>query len=169
VRRRIEDGEAAVESTTIPAFYMPLSVELDVEVTGRAARVTLRRCEVDVESFLVSQRPAAARKKAEAEQVRWAAREVELEAWLVRENSWHKFIDSWAVDGDYGRRVDADDKPIFEPDWLSVRRSRSKGEAEPLAFTAELRYAEPGCYQVAARVTDVFGNDGIATVTCEVE
>jgi hypothetical protein len=39
---------------------------------------------------------------------------------------------------------------------------------EPLTFAAEFRYAEAGQYRIAARVTDVFGNDGLATVTCEV-
>jgi hypothetical protein len=33
---------------------------------------------------------------------------------------------------------------------------------------AETRYDRPGTYQIAARVTDVFGNDGIAVETVEV-
>ena len=36
-------------------------------------------------------------------------------------------------------------------------------------LTAEYKYEQPGHYQIAARVTDVFGNDGIATVTVEVK
>lgn len=46
---------------------------------------------------------------------------------------------------------------------------RGKGDVEPLVFFAELRYSEPGRYRIAARVTDVFGNDGIATVSAEVK
>ena len=64
--------------------------------------------------------------------------------------------------------VDADDRPIFETDWQSFRVRKGKGDVEPLVLTAEYKYEQPGHYQVAARVTDVFGNDGIATVACEV-
>ena len=38
-----------------------------------------------------------------------------------------------------------------------------------MILTAENAYAQPGRYRVAARVTDVFGNDGIATVILEVK
>ena len=76
--------------------------------------------------------------------------------------------DFWAIDWDYGHRAAADDKPIFESEWQSFRLRKSKGEVESLTFTAEYRYAEAGQYRIAARVTDVFGNDGIATVSCEV-
>jgi len=38
-----------------------------------------------------------------------------------------------------------------------------------LTFAAESSYPAPGCYRIAARVTDVFGNDGIATVEVEVK
>ncbi|MCC6558594.1 MAG: hypothetical protein IT372_37135, partial [Polyangiaceae bacterium] len=183
VRRRIEmlrvGGERAVESMAIPAFYAPLSIVLDVpKPTGRMVRVTLERCEIDIESFLASQRPAlkpitegmsaAARKKAQAEHEKWAAREAELKKWLRKADTWQKFIDFWAIDWDYGHRVGSDDKPIFETEWQSFRLRKSRGEVEPLTFTAEFRYAEAAQYRIAARVTDVFGNDGIATVSCEV-
>ncbi len=46
---------------------------------------------------------------------------------------------------------------------------RSKKDVDPLVFTAEYKYQQPGRYRVAARVTDVFGNDGIATATIEVK
>jgi hypothetical protein len=182
VRRRIEmmrvGGERAVESMAIPAFYAPLSIVLAVDTKGRFARVTLERCEIDIQSFLQSQRPAlrpvtdgmsaTARKKAVAERDKWSAREKELNAWLHKADTWQKFIDFWAVDWDYGHRVGTDEKPIFETEWQSFRLRKSKGEVEPLSFTAEFKYAEPGQYRIAARVTDVFGNDGIATVSCEV-
>lgn len=37
-----------------------------------------------------------------------------------------------------------------------------------VSSVAKLNYAEPGAHRIAARVTDVFDNDGIATVSCEV-
>ncbi len=55
-----------------------------------------------------------------------------------------------------------------DPDYVRSH-CKSKGEVEPLVFTTEFKYAEPGRYRVAARVTDVFGNDGIAAVEVEVK
>jgi len=162
----------------IPAFYAPLSIVLGSRVSGRMAKATLERCEVDIESFIASQRPllksvtpttAAAKKKAQTETDKWEMRRKELEKWLAKANSWQKFVDFWAVDWDYRSRVDVDDRPIFETDWQSFRTRKAKGEVEPLVFTAEYKYEQPGHYQIAARVTDVFGNDGIATVTVEVK
>ena len=181
VRRRIEmmrvGGERAVESMAIPAFYAPLSIVLAVATTGRIARVTLERCEIDIQSFLQSQRPAlktitdgmsaTARKKAAAERDKWEAREKELNTWLHKADTWQKFIDFWAIDWDYGHRAGSDERPIFESEWQSFRLRKSN-EVEPLTFTAEFKYGEPGQYRIGARVTDVFGNDGIATVSCEV-
>lgn len=183
VKRRLEllraNPDMPVESMAIPAFYAPLSIVLTRHVSGRLAKLTLERCEIDIESFLASQQPilkpivpnmnAAAMKKAKVEIAKWDARKQELEKWLAKATSWQKFIDFWAVDWDYGGRVGADEKPIFETDWQSFRVRKAKGEVEPLVFTAEYRYEEPGHYRVAARVTDVFGNDGIATVTVEVK
>jgi len=183
VRRCVEmlrkNPDVPVESMAIPAFYSPLSIVLARQVTGRTVRLTLDRCEIDIESFVASQRPllksitagmsAAALKKAKAEQDTWSAREKELDKWLAKATTWQKFVDFWAVDWDYGGRVGADGKPIFETDWQSFRLRKSKGEVEPLVFTAEFKYAEPGRYRVAARVTDVFGNDGIAAVEVEVK
>ena len=74
----------------------------------------------------------------------------------------------WAVDWDYGSRLGPDGKPVFETDWQSFRVRRSKKEVEPLTFTAERQYTQPGQYRIAARVTEVFGNDGIATVMIDV-
>jgi adenine-specific DNA-methyltransferase len=181
VRRRLElarvNPEMPIESMAIPAFYAPLSILLSSKVSGRMASVTLDRCEIDIESFLASQRPVlkpmtdgmtpVAKKKAKAEIEKWDARQKELEKWLAKATSWQKFIDFWAVDWDYGRRVGADGKPIFETDWQSFRVRKGK-ETEPLVLTAEYKYQEAGHYRVAARVTDVFGNDGIAAVVVEV-
>ncbi len=183
VRRRLEiqraNPETPIESMAIPAFYAPLSIILGRQVSGRMAKLTLERCEIDIESFIASQRPVlkpitatmapAAKKKVKGEIEKWETRQKELEKWLAKATSWQKFIDFWAVDWDYGRREGLDGKPIFETDWQSFRVRRSKGEVEPLILTAEYKYREPGHYRVAARVTDVFGNDGIATVTMEVK
>jgi len=183
VARRIQmmraNPESAIESMAIPAFYAPLSITLSGRATGRNAKLTLDRCDIDIESFLASQRPIlkpvtpnmtpAAKKKAQGEIKKWDERQRELEKWLAKATSWQKFIDFWAVDWDYGRRIGQDEKPILETDWQSFRVRRSKGEVEPLVLTAENKYEQPGHYRVAARVTDVFGNDGIATVIVEVK
>ena len=183
VRRRMQllnrPPDAPIESMAIPAFYAPLSIVLSPQLSGRIVKLHLERCEVDIESFLASQRPVLkpvtdattpnARRKLEAEAEKWSAREAELQKWLQKADSWQKFVDFWAVDWNYGTRVGQDDKPIFETDWQSFRLRKSKGETEPLVFVAELKYTDPGQYRIAARVTDVFGNDGIATVNVEVK
>lgn len=182
IKRRIEQRrdkpDVPYTSTTIPAFYAPLAIVLRGEARGRQARVTLVRCEVDIDSFLESQQPAlkvitdsmsdATRKKAKSERERWEKRRAELETWLAKADSWQKFVDFWSVDWDYGRTLGPDQKPVFVTDWQSFRVRHSKKQVEPLTFTAEREYAQPGQYRVAARVTDVFGNDGIATVMIDV-
>ncbi|MFO0681015.1 MAG: site-specific DNA-methyltransferase [Sandaracinus sp.] len=182
IRRRIEhqrtNPDAVYSSTTIPAFYAPLAIVLRPETDGNLVRLHLDRCEVDVESFIESQRPALApitegmpeakRKKAESEQKRWSERRRELEAWLRKTTSWRSFVDFWAVDWQYGEKKGPDGKPVFETDWQSFRQKKSKTGKDELAFTAERVYDEPGNHRIAARVTDVFGNDGIATVEVDV-
>jgi len=180
-RRRLDimrtRSEQPIETMAIPAFYAPLSIVLQAKATGRTVQLRLDRCEVDIESFVASQRPMlklvseamapATRKKAQAELDKWDDRQKELNKWLAKATTWQKFVDYWAVDWDYGSRVAPDGKPIFETDWQSFRVRRGKAEAE-LTFVAEFKYDQPGQYRVAARVTDVFGNDGIATTTVEV-
>jgi len=179
VRRRLEiarAGDAVVESMAVPAFYAPLSIVLGARTSGRNVSLRLERCDIDIDSFITSQRPVlkavtegmseSARKKAEAAQEKWADRRAELEEWLAKAKTWEKVGDFWAVDWDYGRRVGPDDKPVFETDWQSFR---TRSDDRPLVFAAEFRYEQPGAYRVAARVTDVFGNDGIATVNVEVK
>jgi adenine-specific DNA-methyltransferase len=184
VRRRIalEDRgiDSPVESMAIPAFYAPLSIVLAPEIEGRTVRLRLERCEVDMDSFLSSQRPAdlkpstgkmtlTQQRKTEDARKKWTNRQSELQRWLKRADSWQKFVDFWAIDWDYGTRVNPDDKPIFENHWQSFRLRKSKAETEPLVFVAEFQYTEPGQHWIAARVTDVFGNDGIATVKVRVK
>lgn len=179
VQRRLKlqrkDPDAPIESMAIPAFYAPLSILLRAHATGRLVTVSLERCEVDIESFISSQKPLlreptdsmseSARKKAQGEKDRWASRERLLNDWLGKVDTWQKFVDFWAVDHDYGHRVGDDGKPIFETDWQSFRSRDGQG----LKFIAELAYDQPGHYRIAARVTDVFGNDGIATAMVEVK
>ncbi len=181
VKRRLDllrtNPDLAIESTAIPAFYAPLSIVLDAEAKGRNVELRLKRCEVDIESFLASQRPLLkpitekmsekARKKALDEVKRWEKREKELKAWLDKARSWQAFVDFWAVDWDYGRHLGEDEKPIFITEWQSFRSRGDDGNGE-LTFAAKFSYPAAGRYRVAARVTDVFGNDGIATVEVEV-
>lgn len=181
VKRRLdllrENPDLAVESTAIPAFYAPLSILLEERASGRNVELKLKRCEVDIESFIASQRPLLkvvtdkmkdkAKKKALDEIRRWKKREQELKEWLDKAKSWQAFVDFWAVDWDYGRHLGDDDKPIFITEWQSFR-SRGAGGTGELSFSAKFSYPDPGRYRIAARVTDVFGNDGIATVEVEV-
>ena len=178
VRRRIEaqrnGGATVIESMAVPVFYAPLSIYLSARAEGRMVTVKLERCEVDHESFLASQRPAlkpverattpAQKKRVQAEHTKWESRRQELIDWLDKAKSWQHFVDFWAVDWQYGERPGVDGKPVFETAWQSFRTRDGKGEAGGLTFEAKFQYDRPGTYRVAARVTDVFGNDGIATV-----
>lgn len=179
VKRRITARRAAketiIETTAIPAFYAPLAITLATKATGRSVKLSLERCDVDIESFVASQRPIGvvesskptAREKREID--RWKKREKELKSWLERAKTWQRFVDFWAVDWNYGERLGADDKPIFENDWQSFRdRNARPGQAD-IVFVAETLYEKPGRYQIAAKVTDVFGNDGVATVEVTVK
>jgi adenine-specific DNA-methyltransferase len=182
VKRRLDllraNPDVAVESTAIPAFYAPLSIILEEHVSGRNVELRLKRCEVDIESFIASQRPMLkpitekmtdkAKKKARDEIKRWEKREKELKNWLDKAKSWQAFIDFWAVDWDYGRHLGEDEKPIFITEWQSFRSLDDEGNDE-LTFIAKFSYPEPGIYRIATRVTDVFGNDGIATVEVDVK
>ncbi len=174
VKRRIEQRrstkETIIETTAIPAFYAPLSITLAAKVTGRTVKLTLERCDVDIESFVASQRPIgattkerpSAREKREID--RWKKREKELNHWLSRAKTWQRFVDFWAVDWNYGERLGSDDKPIFENDWQSFRDRNARAGQGDIVFVAETQYEKPSRYQIAAKVTDVFGNDGVATV-----
>jgi len=181
VKRRLDllraNPDVPVESMAIPAFYAPLSIVLGAEVDGRNAHVKLQKCEVDIDSFIASQKPLlkpitegmseTARKKAKAELEKWQKREKELLDWLKKAKSWQAFIDFWAIDWNYGRVVGEDGKPIFVTEWQSFR---TRGDEEQqLLFGAKFSYPAPGKYRIAARVTDVFGNDGIATAEVEVK
>jgi adenine-specific DNA-methyltransferase len=172
VRRRIEGRKpssgASIESMAVPTFYSPLSIVLAAKVSGRTVNLALERCEVDGESFLASQHPkGAARKKAEAEQVKWQVRERTLQEWLRKAHAWRNFVDFWAVDWDYPSRWAPDGQPIFQAAWQSFRVRQGKHDS--LAFTAEFSYPQPGRHAIAAKVTDVFGNDGFATVEVDVK
>jgi hypothetical protein len=72
------------------------------------------------------------------------------------------------VDWDYGRHLGEDEKPILITEWQSFRSRGENGHSE-LTFAAKFSYPEAGIYRIAARVTDVFGNDGIATVEVDIK
>ena len=178
VRQRLSRGKSldgALESMAIPAFYTPLAISLRAVVDGPVVKLSLERCEVDAQSFIRSQRPAlkattegmtdSARKKAEAERVRWTAREATLNDWLSRATTWQHFVDFWAVDWDYADDVTEAGRSVFNTEWqgFAARAGKKKGRVPP-TFVAEARYDRPGRYQIAARVVDVFGNDGVAVV-----
>jgi len=183
VRRRIEaqrnGAKTVIESMAVPAFYSPLSIRLDARTEGRLVHFKLASCEVDIRSFLDSQRPllppmgsgktAAQKKRVADDHAKWELRQKELEAWLEKATSWQHFVDFWSIDWNYGARVGEDGKPIFQTDWQSFRERGAKGGSGSLIFTAQSRYEKPGSYRIAAKVTDVFGNDGIATVTVTVK
>ena len=107
---------------------------------GRNVELKLKRCEVDIESFVASQRPMLkpvtdrmtekAKKKALDEIKRWEKREKELKDWLDKARSWQSFVDFWAVDWDYGRHLGEDEKPIFITEWQSFR---SQGAGDDFA------------------------------------
>ncbi|MDP2315088.1 MAG: site-specific DNA-methyltransferase [Pseudomonadota bacterium] len=181
--KRGAGADGAFESMAVPAFYTPLSIGLRAQVDGPRVKLVLERCEVDVQSFLTSQRPAIKaitdkmnakqRKDTEREIDKWEARKAELEAWLEKATTWQQFVDFWAVDWDYADNIGplggpGGGKPVFDTDWQSFRIRRGKNKLDPLVLTAESRYERPGRYQIAARVTDVFGNDGISVVDVEV-
>lgn len=184
VRRRLElqrvDQDDAAESMAVPAFYAPLAITINASrPSKRLVKLTLVRCEIDIESFLESQRPMlkhvtdkmspAAKKRAKAERDKWEARRKDLDKWLHKATTWQRFIDFWAVDWDYGARIGADEKPIFETAWQSFRSRCSRQDEQALAFEAECQYPDAGHYRIAAKVTDVFGNDGLATVNVQVK
>lgn len=182
VRRRLDlhraDPKLAVESTAIPAFYAPLAIVLEEHVSGKSVELRLKRCEVDIESFISSQRPMLkpiadkmtekAKKKALDEIKRWEKRERELKEWLAKAKSWQAFVDFWSIDWNYGGQTGEDGKPIFVAEWQSFRTKGGDSGGE-LTFSAKTSYPQPGKYRIAARVTDVFGNDGIATVEVEIK
>jgi hypothetical protein len=176
--KRGAGADGALESMAVPAFYTPLAIELRAVVDGPLVKLSLARCEVDAQSFMHSQQPVlkpttakttpAQRKKLDAERERWEGRRAALLEWLDRATAWQQFVDFWAVDWDYEDNLGPDGRLIFDTDWQSFRIRRGRGKVEPLVLEAEQRYAQPGRYRIAARVTDVFGNDGISVVDVEV-
>ncbi|MFH1598111.1 MAG: site-specific DNA-methyltransferase [Patescibacteria group bacterium] len=130
------------------AFFAPLTVKIHKVVDNKEIMIELAGVEVDVESFLDSQKPE---------------RRDELKKWLEKEKSWQSFVDFWAIDWDYESLKDKLKEPIFENEWQSFRKRKGKKVIENLVFKAFHTYDKTGEYVVAVKVTDVFGNDGIVT------
>ena len=107
--------------------------------------------------------------------------------------TWTDWVDYWAVDFDYGSRKEIVKRPrslalqaslvapsqgelvewedwwtggyIFENEWQSFRTRQSRSlELKTVAHT----YAQPGRYQVAVKVIDIFGNDTTTIVPVNV-
>lgn len=176
LQHKAQDG--ARESMAVPAFYTPLAIHLRASVDGPQVTLTLASCEVDVQSFIASQRPAlksptnassdATRRKIQAELQRWEQRRAELTTWLAQANTWQHFVDFWAVDWDYADSADPGGRAVFNTEWQSFTTRQGKKGRTPPTFQASARYERPGQYRIAARVVDVFGNDGIAVVDAQV-
>ena len=132
------------------AFFAPLAVKIHKVADGKEASIELSGLEVDVESFLESQKPE---------------RRDELKKWLEKEKSWQGFVDFWAVDWTYENLKNDEDGhgPIFENEWQSFRKRKGRKVVEDLVFKAFHTYEKAGEYTIAVKVTDVFGNDGIVT------
>ena len=156
VKKRLElmrQGTAPEKSGDMPniAFFSPLAVKIHKVADGKEASIELSGLEVDVESFLESQKPE---------------RRDELKRWLEKEKSWQSFVDFWAVDWNYENLKNEEDGhgPIFENEWQSFRKRKGKKVVEDLVFKAFHTYEKAGEYTIAVKVTDVFGNDGIVTI-----
>ena len=107
--------------------------------------------------------------------------------------TWTDWVDYWAVDFDYGSRKEIVKRPrslalqgslvapsqgelvewedwwtggyIFENEWQSFRTRQDRSlELKTVAHT----YAQPGRYQVAVKVIDIFGNDTMMIVPVSV-
>ncbi len=155
VKKRLElirQGADPEKSGDMPniAFFAPLAVKIHKVADGKEASIELSGLEVDVESFLESQKPE---------------RRDELKKWLEKEKSWQSFVDFWAVDWNYENLKNEEDGhgPIFENEWQSFRKRKGKKVVEDLVFKAFHTYEKAGEYTIAVKVTDVFGNDGIVT------
>ncbi len=182
VRRRIELLSAPTRrADRVDGDPGVLRAALDrarrASVSGRTVELTLERCEVDIESFIASQRPmlkpitdGMTRGRAQEGRGRAASKWDGAREGAARSGS-RKADDLAEVRRLLGRRLGLrpprrrrTTSPSSRPTGRASACARRKGEIEPLVFTAEFKYAEPGHYRIAARVTDVFGNDGIATV-----
>ena len=147
MRQGVKNPEKMNDMPNI-AFFAPLPVKVHKVVDGKEAMIELAGVEVDVESFLESQKPE---------------RRDELKKWLEKEKSWQSFVDFWAVDWDYESLKDKLKESVFENEWQSFRKRKGKKILEDLVFKAFHTYEKSGEYTIAVKVTDVFGNDGIVT------
>lgn len=147
IKQGIKNPEKTGEMSNI-AFFSPLTIKIQKVIDGKEVMIELSGLEVDTESFLESQKPE---------------RRDELKKWLKKEKSWQSFVDFWAIDWDYESIKDELKEPVFENEWQSFRKRKGKSVVEDLIFKSFHTYEKPGEYTIAAKVTDVFGNDGIVT------
>ncbi|MFA5348982.1 MAG: site-specific DNA-methyltransferase [Candidatus Paceibacterota bacterium] len=147
IKQGVKDQENISEMPNI-AFFAPLTIKINKTTEGKEVAVELSGLEVDVESFLDSQKPEQREK---------------LKKWLDSEKSWKSFVDFWAIDWDYEDFKGKSNKPIFENEWQSFRKKKGNKMTEDLVFKGFHNYEKKGEYTIAVKVTDVFGNDGIVT------
>jgi len=147
IKQGVREPENTEEMPNI-AFFAPLAVKINKAVDDKEIMIELSGLEVDVESFLESQKPE---------------RREELKKWLEKETSWQSFVDFWAVDWNYENLKNGLGEPIFENEWQSFRKRSGKKVVEDLVLKAFHTYEKEETYTVAVKVTDVFGNDGIIT------
>jgi adenine-specific DNA-methyltransferase len=83
-----------------------------------------------------------------------------LRGWSARTG--FDFIDSWAVDFNYGETIHAAGEPVFRHQWQSGRTPRDRRIR--LESDAAFRYETPGQYIAAVKVSDVFGNETVTLV-----
>lgn len=139
-------------STDPQPSHRALAVSLRAESSDRLVRVYLEGCEIDVESVLAGQS---------------AAERERLATWLTTPSAWRAFVDGWAIDWHHGAHVGPEGAPILASEWHALRVAKRRGSSAELAFVAEHRFEAPGRHRIAARVSDVFGNAGIASVEVE--
>ena len=139
MRQGVKNPEKMSDMPNI-AFFAPLPVKIHKVVDGKEAMIELAGVEVDVESFLESQKPE---------------RRDELKKWLEKEKSWQSFVDFWAVDWDYESLKDELKESVFENEWQSFRTKKDKN----LELKTPFKQLQSGRKKIAIKVVDIFGND----------
>ncbi|MEW6112427.1 MAG: DNA methyltransferase [Thermodesulfobacteriota bacterium] len=160
----IFDARAVVRDQV--QFYPVGYVEAQVKVTGNSVSVTL----TDYGIFHRQEDPEALANKLKGGTslltvdrgllVRVAKDKKGKISLEVLTKKWADWIDYWAVDFEYGSH------PVFESHWQSFRTRKARG----LDLTSsEHAYEAPGCYKIAVKVIDIFGNETSSLVEVAVD
>jgi DNA modification methylase len=156
-------------------FYEAGYVEAKCEVKNRVLQVTLTDFGVfyrqnDADETAAELRNGAAKVVVDQGQVVRVAKD--KQGVITKENltsNWQDWIDYWAVDFDFASQPEVitviedgkevkkrTGKYIFENEWQSFR---TKSDRSLELASSPFTYADPGNYQVAVKVIDIFGND----------